>query len=547
MDPWKIIVVQPSKKVKTRNDELVDADARSHAARVSHSRKKRSVDADGRRRTTRQRQQQDTALPVPGPRTVLGQSGVDPFDGDNSRRLPLLMHEALEYAYETTWPSTFPTLKRPALTALRMAWRAAAVHSQLEFHCQVSNAATTAVVLADNPTVKDALIKVRLQHQIRAIEALRKVLTEPAWRATDELLMSVLRLTGQGGPTLEADFKQSFPAAPLSDAFSIKLYGRFVALRFHYDAAIFIVTAMGGVKNVHPAVVGILQMIDVGYATHLGEPPRVPWALEAPTIPVDPYDVQASALAENLGAGFKAPSLLSPEALLAPLEHVIEEACHLTMVIYQYQHAREPNMGRLLAIKDRALYFQHMLCSVPPQTPPDDHGNNEAVDHRTAAILRECVRLSLVCYSDLVLFPSAKTYILRTRVSNDLKTCLKKLEKKKRTRRREEEEAAATTRDDDNKIDCPELMIWMTVMGGVTSTSPQTRAWYCNRLRESMNAVSGGTSTSSTDDDRRNRDFMSLRDFTDMLKRHLYWDEILEGPTTALWSDATTEPILSQP
>ena len=89
------------------------------------------------------------------------------------------MREALEYAYDTTWASTFPTLNRPALAMLRTACRTAAVHSRMSSTVKFPTQRQTGVVLAKSAAVRDALMYIRLVHQSRTIECLRKELTAP--------------------------------------------------------------------------------------------------------------------------------------------------------------------------------------------------------------------------------------------------------------------------------------------------------------------------------------------------------------------------------
>src|ERR1700761_1574141 len=110
------------------------------------------------------------------PQTPLGQGRLDPFDSGQSQELPAIMQQGLDYVYEVLWPMNSPALQGPLLKSTINAWRTAGVQSDLEYHAQISNAASLCMASSTDTALQRALIPIRLAHQNKAIHLIREAI-----------------------------------------------------------------------------------------------------------------------------------------------------------------------------------------------------------------------------------------------------------------------------------------------------------------------------------------------------------------------------------
>jgi hypothetical protein len=181
MSDIKFILLTSSLQGRTnrRDLELLQLDARSHAAKVSHASRKRkslrqaygqSRPGSGAPRTSCQAgapvQYGDLKSAIlPHPQSLLGQGKVDPFRSKHFTELPPAMIDGLEYVYEVLWPNTSPALQGQALREAISTWRRDGCESALIYYSQVANVATLCHGLARDPSIQKMLLTVRLQRE----------------------------------------------------------------------------------------------------------------------------------------------------------------------------------------------------------------------------------------------------------------------------------------------------------------------------------------------------------------------------------------------
>lgn len=274
----QVIFVQHSDQpVNRRAKELENAAIRSHAARASHSRKKKSnsnhIEPQGHAKDPphfpiRQEAAYHNShwrhvvrvASVQPIRTVLGQGKVDPFSTDRSGSLPAVIRAGMEYAYEVLWPRNFPGFRGEARQALVTRWRRGAVYSTLEFHAQVSNSASLCFSLAANSAIKETLLTYRLIHQSRAMKEVREELSALTGPAPDALITNIMGLATQGGELMELPPAEAYAESPMVEIQCVKLYSRFAMGLTHLDACIMLTQQRGGIDCLEAGLSQALQM-----------------------------------------------------------------------------------------------------------------------------------------------------------------------------------------------------------------------------------------------------------------------------------------------
>ena len=253
------LIVQFNRGHTTSDTALQTSLARSHAAKVGHSRKRLQATAgrhshEGRlavvatpfdnphsqpptstertltslRNPQNENSGEQPKLPIraPHPRTILAESRLDPFNADNTYKLPPVAQEGLEHAYVTLWPRYSPSVQGAALVALVRHWRTSAAHDPLHFHAQVANAMSMCYCLNDDPEVTAVLMRTRLTHMALAMKLIRARL-QLGGPASDDLLECIMRLASTGGNLYTGPMVRRYRETPLAEAFPVKLFARF--------------------------------------------------------------------------------------------------------------------------------------------------------------------------------------------------------------------------------------------------------------------------------------------------------------------------------
>lgn len=266
-------VVVPQLRQSPKERQLQQALARSHAAKVSHSSKKRPKDGPRKRVQFRAatsppqhgnlqegNSNQSLILP-PHPKTIIGHSRLDPFDSEGTRQqLPEIGRRSLEYVYTVLWPKNYPAVGGQALTSMQHTWRRRAVEDLLQFHAQVFNAVTMCYALSMDPTTMKILMDIRLKHQTMAVKLVRKRLQALEGPAPEQLIADIMRLAVQGGDTFRLTSTSQYPETPLANAFALKPYGRFETSLPHFSALVQLVKQRGGLKTLSVSVSHPIQL-----------------------------------------------------------------------------------------------------------------------------------------------------------------------------------------------------------------------------------------------------------------------------------------------
>ena len=263
-----VVVSQQGQTTKKR--QLQQAFARSHAARVSHSSKKRQRQAPkkvhsevaphGHQPKATAREAGQSLIPLPQPRSIIGRTRSDPFNPDALRQIPVIGLKSLEYAYTVLWPKNYPTVTGSVLNSMQTTWRRRAVEDPLQFHAQLFNAATMCYALSLEPSNMKELTHIRLNHQTLAVSLVRKRLEQLEGPAPEQLIADIMRLAVQGGNTFRLSTTTPYPVTPLANAFAVKPYGRFETSLPHFSALVHLVRLRGGLSSLGVSVGHPLQL-----------------------------------------------------------------------------------------------------------------------------------------------------------------------------------------------------------------------------------------------------------------------------------------------
>ena len=261
-------VLAPRQGQTTKQRQLQQAIARSHAARVSHPGKKRPKKVSTQREST-----PSSAEHPPGPiqgflkrisllrpalRSIVDDARSDPFDNNDLRQLSVIGHKSLEYVYTVLWPKNYPAVEGQALKSMQITWRRRALEDLLQFHSQVFNAATMCFTLSTDPKTMQALMDIRLKHQAVAVDLVRQRLLALQGNAPEQLITDIMRLAAQGGSTFRLSRTSPYPKTPVANTFAVKPYGRFEMNLPHFSAFVQLTKQRGGLETLtmsagHPA------------------------------------------------------------------------------------------------------------------------------------------------------------------------------------------------------------------------------------------------------------------------------------------------------
>jgi hypothetical protein len=263
-----VLVAQRGQTTKER--QLQQAFARSHAAKVSHSSRKRPKarpkkaqscipTAPGLPLITESEPDLCVAT-LPTPRSMIGDAWLDPFDGGGLRQIPSVGRKSLEYVYTVLWPKNYPAVSGLALQSMQTTWRWRAIEDPLQFHAQVFNATTMCYALSTDPSTMMTLMDIRLKHQTAAVNLVRKRLQTLKGPAPEQLIADIMRLAAQGGDTFRLSTSSRYPETPLANAFALKPYGRFDTSLPHFSALVQLVKQRGGLETLSVSVGHPIQL-----------------------------------------------------------------------------------------------------------------------------------------------------------------------------------------------------------------------------------------------------------------------------------------------
>ncbi len=108
--------------------------------------------------------------------------------------------------------------------------------------------------LSTEASTMQALMDLRLKHQMAAVNLVKKRLQTMEGLAPEQLIADIMRLAVQGGDTFQLATSPQYPESPLANAFALKPYGRFDTSLPHFSALIQLVKQRGGLEKLSVSV-----------------------------------------------------------------------------------------------------------------------------------------------------------------------------------------------------------------------------------------------------------------------------------------------------
>lgn len=263
-------------------------------------------------------------------------------------------------------------------------------------------------------------------------------------------------------------------------------------------------------------------------------------------------DEEAIALRATLGSGFKASiqDILDEDSELAA---VVAEACRLTVVLDQYKRSRHldsPAYTTVLSdLNFASLRLQHQLYTIPScldlegsngtDMGEDDRRTKREVD----AYLLEALRLAMMVYTDMVLYPLPWPVGIKPRLAKHLRSTLTAIldllgppsasspppshPNSSRRLSRQIPSPPQTSRSD--------FILWLLLMGGIAATFTPHRTWFVEKVDTYADALR----------------CVSFVDFTAVVRRFMWWECLFDEPAAGLWEEkklwASTVRLSSSP
>lgn len=287
-----VTIRDPSTKTK-RGSDMRLSQARSHAARITHMRKKRknqkppddepvSLVYASWGNTTPGGDDESNMSKLeysPSPLSLLGQHKVDPFESYPTGPLPPYLRHCLEYGelqlvisvsldgllteavYECIHPSLISSTCQADVSTIKASWRRIGLEWPLMYHLQVAGAANLVRADARNPQLPNDVEILRLKHQAQGLGLLMSALQNLKEPASDALLMAMV-MAGMLTDPSPSQIPELYRASPLATAQHLHIYARLTLVPATMRTMLESVGKRGGIGNIHEyGMVSILQLL----------------------------------------------------------------------------------------------------------------------------------------------------------------------------------------------------------------------------------------------------------------------------------------------
>jgi hypothetical protein len=284
-----IISSKPNQDRSKREKELEDAAIRSHAASVSHERRKTAKQHDSSQQeltlARRCRCKQTSGCAVcrsprkahPLPQNI---GGPDPFASSAVTDIQAVCHKALDYGLLSTlafsfyltfltctareiFASIYGPIRPTELPLLRVSWNQVAVHHPFALHAEVVTCLGWSMqrVQEHDITLMNELKMAQNQQRGLALQMLRAELGQPDFKPTEIHVHAILSLACSSSPPLTIRNSEPYPLSPLADLQNLYAFSLFESTLAHVNALYNSVAMLGGIENMKLHAMGqILEL-----------------------------------------------------------------------------------------------------------------------------------------------------------------------------------------------------------------------------------------------------------------------------------------------
>jgi hypothetical protein len=511
-----LIVSNEPKTAKERELELTQI--RTHAARVSYRKRPTPNDSFASKTPTPDQSSSsssadssdndsDDTNSTLSLRTLLGGGRIDPFDSDSVPGLQPWILDLVDNAWTNAWCRLRAHHRGNFIHPDVYGWRRAGLSCPSLVHSHISGAIGIALAQGTWADLGPQLRRVQIYHATQSINYVRKELSRCQGSPPDELLLSIMTLSGHGEVVPDDEDRQrsqTSTVSPLVRANRVDIFAKLSITDAHAQAIGSLVARKGGLDAITlPGFRALLSFTDILQASIKGTQPQLPFVGETESLVSSGrhvLDSKALALNTILGTGFEDAGVVD---VSSDLYTALLAACELTAALDHLQRD-ENNPPTLADIVDARKYVQYRLISLPPDSlsqlsTPDD-------------FIYEAVRLASLIYSDLNVWPLPSSTGARPRLARQLCDCL---------------QSRHFSHSPDHILSA-DLLLWIAMMGAIASSNGKSAA----TARHEKYFVELLTS-----DDRA----LSWKALHAIMKRYLWCDFVVSPLGQNVWYRACVE------
>lgn len=430
-----LIVSNQPKTAKEREKETTEI--RTHAARASYRKKpppSRRTAAVGLTKASSSNGSSSSASPdnestsndsedslALGLRThLLGGGRVDPFASDSVPDLPAWILDLVDNAWTNAWcefrPHRYVGMIHPDV----FGWRKAGLSYPSLVHAHISGAIGIAIAQGAVQQSWSQLRQAQIYHATVAINYVRKELGRIPGPPPDELLLSIMTLSGHGEVDPEYDRPSTliYNPSPLYRANRIDIFAKMRITDAHAQAIGTLVGKKGGLDNITlPGFRGLLSLTDVLQSTIKSTQPKLPFVGETDSLVSSGkhvLDSKALECSTTLGTGFEHAHVMD---VSAELYTTLLAVCEVTAALDHLQR-NENNPPALVDIVEYRKYVQYRILSLAPVS--SSSSADASLADEDSQLLYEATRVAMMIYSDLNVWPLPPSTKVRPRLAKQL-------------------------------------------------------------------------------------------------------------------------------
>ncbi|KAJ9607452.1 hypothetical protein H2200_008525 [Cladophialophora chaetospira] len=504
-----LIVSNEPKTAKER--ELETTEIRTHAARVSYRKNNTSA---GRTSKVSLRAVRDSSTSTGSESTstensdnesdessllslrkTLGGGRVDPFDADSVPGLPPWILDLVDNAWTNAW-CTLRTHRTDGLVHPDVyGWRRAGLSCPALVHAHISGAIGIALAQGAWADLRSQLHRTQIYHATLAINCVRKELERSKGAPPDELLLSIMTMSGHGEVVDEDERpNQIYAESPLARANRVDIFAKLKITDAHAQAIGNLVEKKGGLDNIAlPGFRNLLSLTDVLQSSVKGTQPQLPFVGEKESLVSSRkhiLDRKALEINTILGTGFEQAGMVD---ISTDMYTALLAACELTAALDHFQRD-ENHPPALVDIVEYRRYVQYRLLSLGPVTSISPLSDDDYV--------YEVCRIAVLIYSDLNIWPLPSSTKARPRLAKQLRRCL---------------ERQGTGLSEDTLPQ--DLLLWVAMMGAIAASQTKEAEYFVSLLAQDP------------------RD-LSWKNFHSVMLQYLWCDFVVSPMAQPLWYQA---------
>ncbi|KIW11832.1 hypothetical protein PV08_09105 [Exophiala spinifera] len=409
------------------------------------------------------------------PVSWLSQNRSDPFATDTADSPQV--SELLDHAVQHFWSHLSPSHHFGSYNPVNALYLAHMQSSQMAYHSYILVISTNLDYLRMSSLRQNVFQSMRLRCIHAATTLVRELIDSMPPQPTrgdvpDELIGSILSLSCcHALPMKSANHPVSRFSSPLATAQCLDMWSATPFLESHRRAVVQLVKLKGGLEALDSIyLAAVVQLNDLIDASRKTRKPTWPWQntviASCSSSAVRPFVATALLTYDNdLATAF------FPLTKYLPCGHELERAilavAEATAMLKIYKHNITSRMAEMVQLRNRAQYFVLDLDPLPLLVGPDEKDKEYGRGRQCAAVhvpsfLYEVIRISLLIYNNLVLYPMSPATGVETRLATRLKFIL----------------CSGLQAQLWNVPQYTDLLLWSMMLGGISTEDIEDGKWF---------------------------------------------------------------------